>query len=77
VIVRTIALADVEFSVLIQAAANGEEVVLSRGGVPVARVWPFPEQLVPQQAMTLKVEMPEDFDEEDPAINTLFGDGDV
>jgi prevent-host-death family protein len=72
-IMRSISEAKAQLSSLVQAVLDGEEVILDRSGVPVARIIPFEDSHKTREAGGLKViHMSDDFDAEDPAINRMF-----
>lgn len=72
--------AKTHLSALVDRASVGEEVVITKNGVPKAKLTPLPNKLAPREpAGALGVsEWPEDFDEPNATIAALFegGEGD-
>jgi prevent-host-death family protein len=69
--------AKTQLSSLVERAASGEEIVISKNGVPTARLMPIPfygKSRVPARALKIDYIAP-DFDEPDPGIEILFGGG--
>ncbi len=69
--------AKTHLSSLVDRAAAGEEVIIAKNGVPLAKLVPLPKPREPRQpanALGLTYISP-DFDEVDPEIVSLF-DGD-
>ena len=70
--------AKTRLSVQVDRAAAGEEIVIAKNGVPMARLMPIAvrgERRVPANAMRIKYIAP-DFDEPDPEIERMFaGEG--
>lgn len=66
--------AKTNLSNLVDRAAAGEEVIIAKNGVPLAKLGPLAKLEVPRQpANSLKISyISEDFDEIDPEITTLF-----
>jgi prevent-host-death family protein len=61
-------------SALVDRAAAGEEIVIAKNGVPMARLMPIAfrgEHRVPANAMRITYIAP-DFDEPDPKIERMF-----
>lgn len=54
--------AKTHFSDLIERVANGEEIVISRRGKPVARLSPIPNRGIKFGVLKGKLTVPEDFD---------------
>jgi len=54
-----------KFSMLIKETLRGEEVIIAKGGTPVARVIPYSENLPERKGGQYKdiMQIPEDFDE--------------
>jgi prevent-host-death family protein len=68
--------AKTHFSRLVERAEAGEEIVIARAGVPVARLVPLVEISRRRIAGVWRgaVSVPDDFDAPDPEIEALFGD---
>jgi prevent-host-death family protein len=66
--------AKTNLSQLIEKALQGEEVIIAKAGKPVVKLVVYKKKLQPRKPGLLKgkISVPEDFDEEDPAINKLF-----
>lgn len=66
--------AKTQLSALVEAAANGEEIVICKNGVPKARLAPLPRLSRKRKpAGALKVTyISDDFDEVDPEIVKMF-----
>jgi prevent-host-death family protein len=67
--------ATTRLSSLVDRAAAGEEVLIAKNGVPLARLGPLPtarQARVPANALGVSV-IAEDFDAVDPEIVALFG----
>lgn len=60
--------AKTNFSKLVQRAANGEEIIIGRGGVPVARLAPLHPASIDRApgAWRGKVKLTDDFDDDLP-----------
>ena len=61
-------------SKLVDRAAAGEEIVITKNGVPMAKLVAVPRQDKPREpahAFGLK-EIPDDFDDPDPEIEEMF-----
>lgn len=69
--------AKTHLSKLLERVALGEEVVIAKAGTPVAKLIPFGPQLETRVFGSAKGEftVPDDFDEADPEIESLFYDG--
>ena len=69
--------AKTQLSSLIDRAAAGEEIVITKNGIPRAKIVPLPfEGRVRVPAGVLRVShISEDFDAQDPAIEALFDGG--
>jgi len=66
--------AKTHLSALVDRAAAGEEIVIAKNGVPLARLLPLPKQKVnrvPANAMGIEA-IADDFDAPDPRIEALF-----
>jgi prevent-host-death family protein len=66
--------AKTNLSALVDRAAAGEEIVITKNGVPQARIGPLPSlggERVPAGALGLTY-VAEDFDGADPQIEALF-----
>lgn len=61
-------------SKLIAKTQNGEEVIISKAGKPVAKLVPVKEELKPRKLGLLKgkIFVPNNFNDEDEEINKLF-----
>jgi prevent-host-death family protein len=72
--------AKTQLSALVDRAAEGESIVITKNGTPRAQLVPIPqrgERRVPANAMRIKRVAP-DFDEPDPQLESLFnGDPDA
>jgi prevent-host-death family protein len=69
--------AKTHLSRLVERAANGEEIVIAKNGVPVAKLVGVPfrgEPRRPANAMEI-TDIAEDFDARDPEIERLFSGG--
>jgi prevent-host-death family protein len=57
--------AKTQFSKLVQRAADGEEIIIAKAGVPMAKLVPFIEKRKPRRpgAWKGKVRISDDFDE--------------
>ena len=69
--------AKTKLSSLVDRAAAGEEIVITKNGVPQAKIVPLPTlggERVPAGALGLTY-VSDDFDAPDPAIEALFGGG--
>jgi len=67
--------AKTRLSALVDRAAAGEEIVISKNGVPCARLMPIEqhgEHRTPANAMRIDY-VAADFDAPDPAIERMFG----
>jgi prevent-host-death family protein len=65
---------DVTLSALVDRAAEGEEIVITRDGVPRAKIMPFlapDRERAPAGALGVTY-ISDDFDAPDPAIDALF-----
>jgi prevent-host-death family protein len=70
---RSISQAKAQLSSLVEAALQGEEVILDRAGKPVARIVPFRDQTKTRAPGGLEgLVIPPDFDEPDLEIVRLF-----
>lgn len=70
--------AKTRLSALVEKAAAGEEIVISKNGVPRAKLVPIPQagkRRKPANAMKITYIAP-DFDDSDPEIERLFYGGD-
>jgi prevent-host-death family protein len=66
--------AKTQLSSLVEQAAGGEEIVITKNGVPRAKIVPLPSlgaERAPAGALGL-THLSEDFDAPDPAIEALF-----
>ena len=66
--------AKTHLSALVERAAEGEEIVITKNGVPRARITPLPahgEARTPAGTMGVTY-ISDDFDQPDPAIEILF-----
>jgi prevent-host-death family protein len=69
--------AKTHLSALVDRAAAGEEIVIAKNGVPLARLMPIPSRgadRVPANAMGIEW-IADDFDVPDPLIEQMFGGG--
>jgi prevent-host-death family protein len=66
--------AKTHLSTLVDQAADGEEIIIAKNGVPCARLVPLAVKKVPRKpANALKITyIAPDFDEPDPDIAALF-----
>lgn len=66
-------------SKLIQRTQNGEEIIIGKAGKPVAKLVSFKKELQPRKLGLLKgkIEIPDNFDDEDEEINKLFYEGEL
>ena len=75
---RSISQAKAQLSSLVEAALQGEEVILDRAGKPVARIVPFRDRTKTRAPGGLEgILVPDDFDDPDPEIIRLFEGEDV
>jgi prevent-host-death family protein len=67
--------AKTHLSSLVDRAAAGEEIVISKNGVPCARLMPVQQRSEPRKpANSLRIEyIAPDFDDPDPRIEAMFG----
>lgn len=67
--------AKTNLSQLLRRVAAGETIMISRRGKPAARLVPCDPPSQPRQGGLDRdlFRVPDDFDEEDPAVNRLFG----
>ena len=75
VIIRNISEAKAELSALIEAVSKGEEVIIGKAGVPVAKLVRFTGAAKPRVPGALKgqIRISDDFDELPPDIAGAFG----
>lgn len=71
--------AKTNLSKLIEKTSKGEEVIIAKAGKPVAKLILYKEKLKPRKLGLWKgkVNIPDDFDEEDEEINKLFYEGEI
>ena len=70
---RSITEAKAHLSSLVDAALQGEEVILDRNGRPIARIVPFNDPTKTRKPGGLEgLVIPDDFDDPDPEIEALF-----
>jgi prevent-host-death family protein len=71
--------AKTHLSKLLERVAVGEEVIIAKAGTPVAKLVPFDQQPRTRIFGSAKGEfaVPDDFNEPDPEIETLFYEGDL
>jgi len=70
--------AKAHLSSLVEAAIRGEDVILDRGGKPVARIVPFRDPRKVREPGGLEgLVIPDDFNDPDPEIVALFEGGDL
>ncbi|MGI9027283.1 MAG: type II toxin-antitoxin system Phd/YefM family antitoxin [Candidatus Saccharimonadales bacterium] len=70
--------AKTNLSKLLERVQNGEEIVIAKAGKPIASLNPYNEQTAPQLGIwqsNPEVMIPDDFDDMDPEIMSLFLDG--
>lgn len=74
-IIRNISEAKAELSALIEAVSKGEEVIIGKAGVPVAKIVRYTGANKPRVPGALKgqITIREDFDELPPDIAEAFG----
>ena len=74
-ILRNISEAKAELSALIEAVTRGEEVLIGKAGVPVARLVRYTGAARPRQPGALKgaIKISADFDQLPPDIAQAFG----
>ena len=74
-IMRNISEAKAELSALIEAVSKGEEVLIGKAGVPVARLIRYSGATGPRRPGALKgrIKVSADFDELPPDIASAFG----
>lgn len=70
--------AKTQLSALVDRAAAGEEVVISKNGIPRARLMPIEQHGEPRKSANAMgiAHLAEDFDAPDPRIDQMFGGGD-
>ncbi|MDR3692175.1 MAG: type II toxin-antitoxin system prevent-host-death family antitoxin [Fimbriimonas sp.] len=65
--------AKAHLSSLVEAALQGEDVILGRAGKPVARIVPFRDSTKNRDRGGLEgIVVPDDFNDPDPEITSLF-----
>jgi prevent-host-death family protein len=71
----TVTEAKTQLSRLIERAANGEEIVIRRGPLPVAKLVGYTARPTPRKLGDLRgqIWMSDDFDEPDEEIERMFG----
>ena len=71
--------AKTNLSKLIERTKNGEDVIISKAGKPVAKLVAYKEKQKPRKFGILKgkIWISDDFNDEDPKINKLFYEGDI
>lgn len=71
--------AKTQFSKLIGEVLNGKEVIIAKAGKPVAKLVAYKEEAKPRKfgLWEGKVFVPDDFNDEDEAINKLFYEGEI
>jgi antitoxin (DNA-binding transcriptional repressor) of toxin-antitoxin stability system len=71
--------AKTNLSKLIEATLAGEEVIIAKAGKPVAKLIVFVPKKKERVSGLLKgkIEIPDDFNDEDEEINKLFYDGKI
>lgn len=71
--------AKTNLSKLIEKTIQGEEVIIAKAGKPVVKLIPHKEKLKPRKLGLLKgkIDIPDDFDDEDEEINKLFYEGEI
>lgn len=74
-IIRNISEAKAELSALIEAVSKGEEVIIGKAGVPVARIVRYAGAVEPRVPGALKgqIKVRDDFDDLPPDIAAAFG----
>ena len=71
--------AKTNLSKLIAKTQNGEEVIISKAGKPVAKLSAYKEKTKPRKfgALKGKIWVSDDFDDEDEEINKMFYEGEI
>lgn len=71
--------AKTNLSKLIEKTLKGEEIIIAKAGKPMAKLVPHNEKLKPRKLGLLKgkIEIPDNFDDEDEEINKLFYEGEI
>ncbi len=64
--------AKTHLSKLIERVLKGEEVIIGKAGKPVAKLTPYTPKKVKLGVLKGKIEISEDFDEEDKEIIEMF-----
>ena len=64
--------AKTHLSKLIERVLKGEEIIIGKAGKPVARLTPYTPKKVKLGVLKGKIEISEDFDEEDKEIIEMF-----
>ena len=77
--IRNVSEAKAELSALLVLVEQGEEVVISRAGKPVARLSKFDHSREPRKLGLLKgsFNIADDFDAPDPELEKLFYEGPI
>ena len=78
VTIKTVTEAKAQLSALLEAVDQGEQVIISRSGKPVAALVPYSASCEPRKPGRLrdKIKVSPDFDETSPEILQLFENGD-
>ncbi len=71
--------AKTNLSKLIEKTLKGEEIIIANAGQPVVKLSVYKEKLKPRKLGLLrgKIDIPDDFDDEDEEINKLFYEGEL
>lgn len=66
--------AKTNLSRLIEKTLQGEDIVIGKAGKPVVKIVAYEEKVKPRKLGLLKgkIEIPDDFNEEDEEINKMF-----
>ncbi len=77
--IRNVGQAKAQLSALLVMVEQGEEVVISRSGSPIARLVPYDRPSVPRKlgALTGQIWVSPDFNEPDVVLERLFYDGPI
>ena len=66
--------AKTNLSKLIEATLHGQDIIIAKAGKPVVKMVAYKKEQKPRKPGLLKgkIEIPDDFTDEDPEINKLF-----
>ena len=77
--IRNVTEAEAQLSALLVMVEQGEEIVISRSGRPIARLIPYDRPSEPRKlgALSGRIWVSPDFDEPDAELARLFHDGPI